>query len=73
VKQIFTFCGNHENKNGYVVVHGKDYGDCRAKMIESFGTAWGFQYDSEESAGVYRFNLELVATLGTVDQQRCKN
>lgn len=58
----FTFTQRSELKNHYVAI--KDtYVNARNRMVNIFGSAWAFQYDSKEAAGVDRFNLACLITL----------
>lgn len=64
--RIFTFGSGQAYPNGYVVVHGRTESECRQLMFDAYGKAWSMEYDSEEAAGVQRFGLYRVATIGTV-------
>lgn len=51
----FTFGGNHEHPNGYVVIAGT-YEGAREQMVKHFGDKWAFQYSSKDfgqKASVY--------------------
>jgi hypothetical protein len=63
VKQVFTFGYGQEHENCYVIIYGKDKGECRDKMFKTFGSKWAFQYDSEELAGVEKWNIKLLKTI----------
>jgi len=60
VKQIFTFGFGQKNEGCYTIIKGKTKDECRQKMFEKYGQEWSFQYDSEEKAGVSRFNLKKI-------------
>lgn len=60
MKQIFTFGQAHEHKNGYVSIEADNRDEARELMIKMNGQKWSMQYDSEEEAGVYNFDLYLV-------------
>ena len=63
-RYVFTFGHGQPHFPGYVVVHGIDEPECRAKMNARFGRQWSMEYCNEEEAGVEKYNLPLVATLG---------
>ena len=44
---IFTFGYNQQHEGRYVKVYG-DYREAREKMMEKYGSEWGFQYTSEQ-------------------------
>ena len=44
---IFTFCGG-QPLGGYCVRIQGTYNEAREKMVEKYGTAWGFQYSAEQ-------------------------
>lgn len=60
---IFTFgtghldCEGRSLGNSYVVIPGRNLEEARAVMLLLRGQKWSHCYDSEEAAGVYRFNL----------------
>lgn len=56
---IFTFGGNHSHPNGYVKIWGT-FHDARTEMFRRYGDKWAMQYETEEQAGVNRFNLSEV-------------
>jgi hypothetical protein len=57
---IFTFGMGHPIFAGcYIKVFGT-YSDARSAVVETFGTKWAFQYDSEEKAGVDEFHLKEI-------------
>lgn len=59
-KWFFTFCHCHEHPHGYVIFEGS-FNEARAKMVQVYGTAWGFQYPIEELAGqIEQFGLYEV-------------
>ena len=45
---IFTFGSGQELEGFCVRIKGKDYYDCRRKMLEKFGEEWSFQYSLKE-------------------------
>lgn len=47
---FFTFCGNHEHRNGYVKIHGTYY-EARKEMVRRYGQEWAFQYDAKAFEG----------------------
>ena len=51
---VFTFGIGQPLAGRFVVIHGT-YGSARDRMVELFGDKWGFQYSSEEEAGVERW------------------
>jgi len=59
---IFTFgfghvaTGDVPLRNRFVRIRGT-YEEARTEMLRRFGRTWAFQYESEEAAGVERFNL----------------
>jgi hypothetical protein len=63
---IFTFGFCHECSCGrslrscYVELEG-DYDGARERMAELYGRKWAFQYESEEAAGVAKYDLRRVA------------
>ena len=62
-KYYFTFClgDSHQHSGGcYTIIEAKDYGEAREIMVKRFGMDWAFQYDSEEKAGIKKFNLRLI-------------
>lgn len=61
---IFTF-GYGTNLAGcFVRIPAESSEEARTKMFDHYGPRWAFQYDSEEQAGVQRYNLTEVP-LGT--------
>jgi len=62
---VFTFGTDHVTDTGmslfgyYTVIDG-DYEQARKQMFEARGPKWAFQYETEEEAGVERFNLEFI-------------
>ncbi len=63
-RRIFTFGHGQVNFPGYVVVYGVDGTHCRERMNDRFGGQWSMEYRSEEDAGVERWQLPLIATIG---------
>jgi len=54
---IFTFgYGHAPYRNCFVRITGTFEG-ARDEMVRRFGQRWSMQYESEEAAGVGRFNL----------------
>lgn len=41
----------------YTIIQAKDDVEARLKMIDRFGTEWGFQYNSADDAGVNKWRL----------------
>ena len=64
VRYVFTFGHGQQHFPGYVVVYGVDEPECRAKMNAAYGRQWSMEYQNEEEAGVDKWNLPLIATLG---------
>lgn len=62
-KQIFTFGSGQKYDGGYCVIYGKTKEECREKMFKNYDQKWSMQYNTEEEAGVERFNLFLVKTI----------
>jgi len=60
MKQIFTFGSGQKHEGCYIVIFGKTKAKCRQRMFRRFGSEWAFQYDSEEEAGVEKYNLERI-------------
>ena len=57
---IFTFGFGQGHDNGYVIIHADTWQEARKKMVKEYGLNWGFQYVSEEEAGVDKYHLHLV-------------
>lgn len=57
---IFTFGFGQRLENCFVRVKADSDEEAREKMVATYGRLWAFQYDSEEAAGVARFNLREV-------------
>lgn len=56
----FTFGSDHLAGRGfhrYVAIRAHSSEEARESMIERYGTAWSFCYDSAERAGVYKYDL----------------
>ena len=45
---IFTFGHGQLYQGKYVRVYADDYMSARQKMVDRYGTAWAFQYSSDE-------------------------
>jgi len=55
----FTFGMGHPNAGRFVKINGT-FQSAREEMMRRYGTKWSMQYDSEEKAGVKRWNyIEL--------------
>jgi len=63
-RRIFTFGHGQPNFPGYVIAYGATAADCRDLMYFRYGQKWSMEYQDEEAAGVKKWNLRLVATLG---------
>lgn len=65
-KYIFTFGSGHNDPNHsslinfYTVIEAPTYSAAREKMWEKRGPKWSFEYETEEEAGVERWNLTLI-------------
>ena len=61
-KFIFTFGVDVDDphRNGYHVIEANGIEAARKVMMERFGIKWAFVYDSEEAAGVEKYNLHEV-------------
>lgn len=60
MKQIFTWGFGQKYPNCYTIIEAPTRGECRAEMFRQYGTKWSFQYDSEEAAGVKKYNLKEI-------------
>jgi hypothetical protein len=66
---IFTFGVGQRLPGGarvphhFVRVHAPDWEAARERMVATFGRDWGFQYGSEDEAGVARYKLKEAAFL----------
>lgn len=58
---IFTF---GYNRKEYVKVYAEDHEKARVKMYQLYGDDWAFQYGNEEEAGVKKYGLKLLHTMG---------
>ena len=57
---VFTFgVGDPENAGRFVRIRGT-YDGARQQMFARFGKSWGFQYRSEDAAGVEKYNLREI-------------
>ena len=56
---IFTFGVGSPHGQEFVRITGS-WDDAREEMVRRFGTAWAFQYPSEEAAGVKRYRLTEI-------------
>jgi hypothetical protein len=63
MKQIFTFGVGHDHPNKYVEIEGFDAEQCRDIMMTFYGSIWAFQYNSEEEAGVQKFELKRLVKI----------
>lgn len=52
----FSFCYDSENASKYVEIFGT-YENARMEMFRRYGTAWAFQYESKELAGIERWGM----------------
>ena len=68
-RYVFTFGFGQPHAGGYAVVHGDSYQHCRDRMFERFGNKWSISYQDEEAAGVDRWGLRLVATIGATEAE----
>lgn len=64
---IFTFGFGHVHPytgeklgNSFVRIKAETANAARDEMFRLFGSKWAFQYDSEELAGVQKWNLHEV-------------
>ena len=56
----FTFCGKHKEHDCYVKFSGT-HEEARDKMLEKFGSEWGFQYSEDEADdAIHSFNLRQI-------------
>ncbi len=53
---IFTFGVDTPLGHHFVRIQGT-YAEARAEIIRRYGSKWAFQYQSEEAAGVVKYNL----------------
>lgn len=60
---VFTFGSGQKYGGCYVLVYAPDSERARLAMVENYGTEWGFQYSSEQEAGVKKYNLQLIDRL----------
>jgi len=64
VRFVATLANGSKYRNGYVIVYGEDEEDCRRQMKFNYASSWAFMYPNEEAAGVEKYGLHLVATIG---------
>lgn len=58
---VFTFgTGHYPYGNCYTKIKAADFNAAREEMHRISGKIWGFQYDSEEEAGVKAWGLKYV-------------
>lgn len=57
---VFTFGSGQEHEGCYIVIEG-NYSEARKEMHRRFGAKWGFQYASEEEAGVEKYKLKKIS------------
>ncbi len=55
----FTFGFGQPHQNCYTIFYGT-YNEARIQMSHKHGQRWGFQYPSEEAAGVDEFGLTEI-------------
>jgi hypothetical protein len=56
---IFTWGFGQGFDNCYTRIFGT-FQSARDEMCRRFGYRWGFQYGSDEEAGVEKYNLKLI-------------
>lgn len=56
---IFTFGIHHKHSGKFVRITGT-WDSAREEMIHRYSDAWGFQYPSEEAAGIEKYNLKEI-------------
>jgi len=64
MRRIYTFGHGQPHFPGYVVVYGMTDAECRGRMNQAFGRKWSMEYRNEEEAGVAKWGLPLVTTIG---------
>lgn len=68
MKRVYTFGHGQPNFPGYVVIYGRDDAECRDAMNRAYNRIWSMEYRDEGEAGVERWNLPLIATIGKPEE-----
>lgn len=63
---FFTFGQAHKDRAGnslancYTTIEAEHRDEARQIMFSRYGRQWAFQYQSAETAGVYKYNLKHI-------------